>query len=348
MVVHNVPAGLGTYANWDERLDGLLAWSVMSLQAVKAVEIGRGVVAAESFGSAVHDAIHYAAEDTGKPTRFTREQNNAGGIEGGVSNGEDIVVRGYLKPISTLRRPLESVRFDTREATSASYERSDICVVPAAGVAAEAMVALTVAGLAQQKFGGDSAARDEAKFRRIHRTDTELLSRSNDSEDCEISRAGALSSPANRLREFDSELRKFVADMFETMYASQGIGLAAQQVGVAKRITVIDLSQGKDPAQKLVLINPEIIAREGKQYEEEGCLSFPEIREKIQRAAKVRIRAQDEHGKWFEMDGEELLSRAFQHEIDHLDGMLFIFRMSGLKRDLNLRKIRKMQREGTW
>jgi chorismate synthase len=156
VVAHNVPAGLGTYANWDERLDGLLAWTVMSLQAVKAVEIGRGVTAAESFGSQVHDPIYYAREDNGKPTRFTRPHNNAGGIEGGVSNGEDVVVRGYLKPISTLRRPLESVRFDTREATSASYERSDICVVPAAGVGAEAMVALTLAGLAQQKFGGDS------------------------------------------------------------------------------------------------------------------------------------------------------------------------------------------------
>ena len=104
VVVHGVPAGLGTYANWDERLDGLLAWSVMSLQAVKAVEIGRGVTAAESFGSEVHDPIHYASEANGKPTRFTRPQNNAGGIEGGVSNGEDIVVRGYLKPISTLRQ----------------------------------------------------------------------------------------------------------------------------------------------------------------------------------------------------------------------------------------------------
>jgi chorismate synthase len=156
VVAHGVPAGLGTYANWDERLDGLLAWSVMSLQAVKAVEIGRGVTAAESFGSKVHDPIHYSATETGKPTRFTRPQNNAGGIEGGVSNGEDIVVRGYLKPISTLRKPLESVRFDTREKTAASYERSDICVVPAAGVAAEAMVALTLAGLAHEKFGGDS------------------------------------------------------------------------------------------------------------------------------------------------------------------------------------------------
>jgi chorismate synthase len=164
VVVHGVPAGLGTYANWDERLDGLLAWSVMSIQAVKAVEIGRGVVAAESFGSQVHDPIQYASEPNGQPTRFTRPQNNAGGIEGGVSNGEDLVVRGYLKPISTLRRPLESVRFDTRQTTSASYERSDICVVPAAGVVAEAMVALTVARLGQEKFGGDSALELQRNF----------------------------------------------------------------------------------------------------------------------------------------------------------------------------------------
>lgn len=156
VVAHNIPAGLGTYANWDERLDGVLAWTVMSLQAVKAVEIGRGVTAAASFGSQVHDPINYAEQETGKPTRFTRPHNNAGGIEGGVSNGEDVIVRGYLKPISTLRKPLESVRFDTREKTAASYERSDICVVPAAGVAAEAMVALALAGVAQQKFGGDS------------------------------------------------------------------------------------------------------------------------------------------------------------------------------------------------
>jgi chorismate synthase len=157
VVVHGAPAGLGSYANWDEKLDGQLSGAVMSIQAVKAVEIGRGMVAAASFGSVVHDPIHYVAEEIAKPTRFTRPQNNAGGIEGGVSNGEDIVVRGYLKPISTLRKPLESVRFDTREKTSASYERSDICVVPAAGVVGEAMVALTIARVAKEKFGGDSA-----------------------------------------------------------------------------------------------------------------------------------------------------------------------------------------------
>jgi len=164
VVVHGAPAGLGTHTAWDERLDGLLAQSVMSIQAVKAVEIGRGVVAAESFGSAVHDPIHYAAEATSKPTRFVRDQNNAGGLEGGISNGEDIIVRGYLKPISTLRRPLESVRFDTREKTSASYERSDIAVVPAAGVVAEAMVALTLASAAHDKFGGDSALEMKRNF----------------------------------------------------------------------------------------------------------------------------------------------------------------------------------------
>ena len=157
-----------------------------------------------------------------------------------------------------------------------------------------------------------------------------------------------LSRPGEPVNEFDAELRKLADDMFETTYASQGIGLAAPQVGVSKRLTVIDLSVGKEPKDKLVLANPEIIFTEGKQYEEEGCLSFPEIREKVSRAAKVRIRAQDQQGKWFEMDGADLMARCMQHEIDHVDGMLFIFRMSALKRDLALRKIRKMQRAGEW
>ena len=157
-----------------------------------------------------------------------------------------------------------------------------------------------------------------------------------------------LSKPGEPVTEFNAELRKLVADMFETTYASQGIGLAAPQVGVSKRLAVIDLSMGKDPAEKIVICNPEIIESDGKLYEEEGCLSFPEIREKVQRAARVKVRAQDEKGKWFEMEGDDLLSRCFQHEIDHTDGMLFIYRMSALKRDFALRKIRKMQRDGTW
>src|SRR5579859_5939896 len=157
VVAHNIPPGLGTYAQWDERLDGLIAMAVMSLQAVKGVEIGTGVESALSFGSAVHDEIGYSTqEDKAKFTAFTRKSNHAGGIEGGISNGQDILVRGYLKPISTLRRPLESVSFETREPVKAAYERSDVCVVPAAGVAAEAMVALTLAKCVLEKFGGDS------------------------------------------------------------------------------------------------------------------------------------------------------------------------------------------------
>jgi len=154
VVAHKIPPGLGTYAQWDERLDALLAAAVMSLQAVKAVEIGAGVTAAFAPGSAVHDEIGYAS--TSGFTAFSRTRNNAGGIEGGVSNGEEIRLRGYLKPISTLRRPLQSVDFSTREPVKAAYERSDVCVVPAAGVAAEAMVALTLARCALEKFGGDS------------------------------------------------------------------------------------------------------------------------------------------------------------------------------------------------
>jgi peptide deformylase len=148
--------------------------------------------------------------------------------------------------------------------------------------------------------------------------------------------------------EFDEDLRTLVADMFESMYVAKGIGLAAPQIGVPKQVTVIDLSFQKNPDEKIVLVNPEIIFREGRQYEEEGCLSLPEIREKVSRSAKVRVRAQNEHGAWFELDGEELLSRAFQHEIDHLHGILFFSRVSALKRDLLLRKIRKLQKSGDW
>jgi len=163
VVAHNVPPGLGTYAQWDERLDGMLAQAVMSLQAVKAVEIGSGVESALSFGSTVHDEIGYSKE--GRPfTGFSRASNHAGGIEGGISNGQDILVRGYLKPISTLRRPLGSVDFATREPVKAAYERSAVCVVPAAGVAAEAMVALTLARCVLEKFGGDSVSETRRNF----------------------------------------------------------------------------------------------------------------------------------------------------------------------------------------
>jgi chorismate synthase len=165
VVARNVPPGLGTYANWDERLDGKFAAAVMSIQAVKAVEIGDGVLAAVSRGSTAQDEIGYTSQTSEKEdagilhsnfTKFTRAGNHAGGIEGGISNGCDIVVRGHLKPISTLRRPLGSIDFTSREPVKAAYERSDVCAVPAAGVVGEAMVALVLAGAALEKFGGDS------------------------------------------------------------------------------------------------------------------------------------------------------------------------------------------------
>jgi len=147
---------------------------------------------------------------------------------------------------------------------------------------------------------------------------------------------------------FDADLKKLVDEMFESMYIAQGIGLAAPQIAISKRITVIDVSFKKNPKDKIVLINPEIVDRTGKQLEEEGCLSLPDIREKVQRAEWVKVRAQDENGTPFEIEGTELLGRCMQHEIDHLDGILFIDRLSRLKRELVLRKIKKLIKNGEW
>jgi peptide deformylase len=147
---------------------------------------------------------------------------------------------------------------------------------------------------------------------------------------------------------FDEALAKLVDEMFESMYVAQGIGLAAPQIALSKRIAVIDVSFKKNPKDKIVLINPEIVDRTGKQLEEEGCLSLPEIREKVSRAEWVKVRAQDVTGKTFEIEGTELLGRCMQHEIDHLDGILFIDRISRLKREMVLRKIKKMQKNGEW
>jgi chorismate synthase len=152
VIVHNVPIGLGSHAQWDEKLDGRLAQAILSIQAVKGMEIGAGIAAAGSNGSEVQDEISY--DKAAK--KFRRSSNRAGGLEGGITNGEDIVIRGYLKPISTLRKPLGTADMVTKEPIQAAYERSDWCVVPAAGVAAEAMVALVLADAFLQKFGGDS------------------------------------------------------------------------------------------------------------------------------------------------------------------------------------------------
>jgi chorismate synthase len=160
VVAHNVPPGLGSHITWDSRLDGRLAQAIVSMQAVKGVEIGFAAEGAASFGSRVQDTIHYNREER----RFFRGANRAGGLEGGMTNGQDILVRGFLKPISTLRRPLESVDLATREPALAAYERSDVCVVPAAGVIGEAMVAIVIAEAFLEKFGGDSLAETSRNF----------------------------------------------------------------------------------------------------------------------------------------------------------------------------------------
>ncbi len=160
IVAHHVPVGLGSHAQWDEKLDGRLAQALMSVQAVKAVEIGAGILAAGSYGSEVQDEISY--DEAAR--RFRRSSNRAGGLEGGITNGEDVVIRGYLKPISTLRKALGTADMVTKEPVQAAYERSDWCVVPAGGVAGEAMVALVLADAFLQKFGGDSLAEMRRNF----------------------------------------------------------------------------------------------------------------------------------------------------------------------------------------
>jgi chorismate synthase len=160
VVARGIPPGLGSHAQWDEKLDARIARAVMSIQAVKAVEIGTGVANAASYGSEVQDEIRYDAARK----RFERSSNRAGGLEGGITNGEPVVVRGYLKPISTLRRPLLTADLKTKEAVKAAYERSDVCVVPAAGVAGEAMVALELASAFLEKFGGDSIGETRRNF----------------------------------------------------------------------------------------------------------------------------------------------------------------------------------------
>ncbi len=160
--------------------------------------------------------------------------------------------------------------------------------------------------------------------------------------------AQVLEATAAPVEKFDEELGKLCADMFESMYAAQGVGLAAPQIGVGMRLAVVDVSVGKNPEAKLVLANPEIIHAEGEQREEEGCLSLPGFRGSVLRPQYVTVRAQDATGKTFEMRGEGLLARAFCHEIDHLSGTLFIQHLSLLKRDLIKRKIRKLRKSGEW
>jgi peptide deformylase len=158
-----------------------------------------------------------------------------------------------------------------------------------------------------------------------------------------------LEREAETVTEFDTpELNKLLADMFESMYAAKGVGLAAPQIGIGRKIAVIDTSVGENPDDKLVLINPKILQLEGKNTSEEGCLSIPGFREQVTRAKRATMKAQNSKGEWFEMTGEDLLARAFQHEIDHLNGKLYIKHISALKRDLIKRKVKKLVKAGEW
>jgi peptide deformylase len=157
-----------------------------------------------------------------------------------------------------------------------------------------------------------------------------------------------LEKPSESVTVFDDDLRKLIDDMFESMYAAHGVGLAAPQIGIGKRIAVIDVTFKEDPKAKLVLVNPEVIRTEGKHTQSEGCLSIPDFRENVTRPNKVTVKAQDVSGKWFEKTGEELLARALMHETDHLNGKLYISHISALKRDLMKRKIRKLMKAGEW
>ena len=157
-----------------------------------------------------------------------------------------------------------------------------------------------------------------------------------------------LETPAAPVTEFDDKLRQLVEDMFESMYEAQGVGLAAPQIGMSLHLAVIDTSFNEDPSAKLVMVNPKVLSMEGKQAGGEGCLSIPDFRENLARAQRVTIRAQDVNGNWYEKTGEDLLARAFQHEIDHLNGKLYIHHLSSLKRDMMKRKIKRLVRQGEW
>ena len=157
-----------------------------------------------------------------------------------------------------------------------------------------------------------------------------------------------LEKPAALVTVFDDALRKLVEDMFESMYAAHGVGLAAPQIGISKCVAVIDVSFKEDPGAKIVLVNPEIIHTEGRLTSNEGCLSLPEFREKVTRPRSVTARAQNVEGKTIEVSGEELLARALVHETDHLNGKLYISHISALKRDMMKRKIRKLVKQGEW
>ena len=323
IVAHNVPVGLGSHAQWDEKLDGRLAQALMSVQAVKAVEIGARRRRAQAL-TAAKFRTRFLTTRTAR--RFRRSTNRAGGLEGGITNGEDVVIRGYLKPISTLRQALHTADMVTKEPVSAAYERSDWCVVPAGAVAGEAMIALVLADAFLQKFGGDSPFRDAAEFRQLCQTNRRVLKwpRARPRRLSTPRAAPArkiypivkygdpiLEKPTAPVKKFDAELEALTEDMFASMYAASGVGLAAPQIGKSMRLTVVDVTGGKNPEAKIVLANPEIIHAEGEVREEEGCLSIPGFRGYVMRPQFVTMRAQNAKGESFEIRGGESFGAGF-------------------------------------
>ena len=240
VIVKGLPIGLGSYAQWDRKLDGRLAQALMSIPAIKAVGIGLGPEVAVRPGSRVHDEI--VPDRTGlHATGVARPTNNAGGLEGGVTNGEDLRVSAWMKPISTLMKPLRSVDLTTMEASPAAIERSDVCAVPAAAVVGEAMVALVLADALVERFGGDAIADLERSLAASTEAVRGALPLSMIRP---ILRYGErpLHQPAADVTAFDEDLQRLIDDMIETMYAAPGIGLAATQVGVPLRVFVVDVA----------------------------------------------------------------------------------------------------------
>ncbi len=264
-----------------------------------------------------------------------------------MTNGEDLRVSAWMKPISTLMKPLRSVDLTTMEESPAAIERSDVCAVPAAAVVGEAMVALVLADALVERFGGDAIADVERALAGVSRRRPRALPPSMIRP---ILRYGErpLHQPAADVTVFDDNLQRLIDDMIETMYAAPGIGLAATQVGVPLRVFVVDVSVGRDRKDLIVMINPAFAVREGMQLEEEGCLSVPGFNATVVRPSRTVLTGLDRHGVEQTVEAKGLLARAFQHEMDHLDGVVFVDRLRGIKRDLIVRKIQKLKRNGRW
>jgi peptide deformylase len=264
-----------------------------------------------------------------------------------------------MKPIATLMKPLRSVDLTTLTESGAAIERSDVCAVPAAAVVGEAMVALTLADALVEKFGGDSLselrrsidawnAEGWASACAPQRKPGQTRRRARCSGRSSATVSVPLHAPAEPVSRFDQNFQALIDDMIETMYAAPGIGLAAPQVGVPVRVFVADLSVGRDLSQLIVMVNPEFVEREGTQLQEEGCLSLPGFNATVLRPARAVVRGLDRVGREQRIEGTGLLARAFQHEIDHLDGRLFVDRLRGIKRDVIVRKVQRLQRSGKW